>query len=213
MFALLMLVFSNRLGNDIPGYPIYLLVGIIIFNLFQQATIESTKNIYLHNFLIKSIKFPYEALVLSGILKNIFSHIFEIILLALFLVFFGMPLSGMVFYPLVLFFLLVFITGVSLILSSLTIYFMDLENIWAFASRLLWFVTPIFYSVGEQAKLFLFNLFNPLYYFITIARDAVIYSRMPELWLIAGAFGYSLLALVIGLAVFGLLRKKIAELI
>jgi ABC-2 type transport system permease protein len=213
MFALLMLVFSNRLGSDIPNYPLYLLLGIIMFNLFQQATTESTKNIYQHDNIIKSIKFPYEVLLLSTILKVAFSHIFEVIVLIIFLLFFKIPLIGMVFYPAVLFFMIIFTLGVSFILSILTIHFMDMENIWAFASRLLWFATPIFYAVGGQTKLFLFNLFNPMFYFITVARDLIVYFKVPSLWMITGMVGFSLLSLFAGLFLFTSLKKKIAELV
>lgn len=213
MFILLLLVFSDRLGGNIPHYPLYLLLGIIMFNLFQQATTESTKIIYQHGFIIKSIKFPNESLIISIILKTLFSHVFEIVILIIFLFFFRIPVGGMVFYPIVLFFFGVFTIGVSLILSLFTIYFRDLENIWVFVSRLLWFATPIFYATGGQTKLFIFNLFNPIFYFITIARDLIIYVKIPPLWMIGGMIGYTLLALVVGLLVFNILGKRIAELI
>lgn len=213
MFTLLILVFSNRLGGDIPSYPVYLLLGIVIFNLFQQATTESTKILFNHDGIIKSINFPYESLIISVILKTFFSHILEIVMVIGFLIFFKVPIYGMVLYPVFLLFFGAFITGVSLILSSFTIYLRDLENIWIFVSRLLFFATPIFYAVGGQTKLFIFNLFNPLYYFITIARDLVIYLRIPPLWMISGMVIYSLLSLVIGSVIFAALKKKIAELI
>src|SRR4030042_3140482 len=58
LFLLLLLVFSDRLGNSIPSYPLYLLLGIVIFNFFQQATTESTKIIVRdYGELIKSINF------------------------------------------------------------------------------------------------------------------------------------------------------------
>ncbi len=213
MFILLLLIFSDRLGREIPLYPLYLLVGIIIFNLFQKATVESTKVIRENSWFIKSINFPRETLIGSIVLKTLFSHIFEIILFMVFLSIFKAPLTGIIFYPFILVFFCVFIYGISLILSSITVYLIDLDNIWAFVSRLIWLGTPIFYSIGGQTRLFYVNLFNPIYYFITITREIIIYGKTPQAWMILGAIGYSLLFFIIGIFIFNRLKTKFAELI
>lgn len=213
VFLVLLLVFSDRVGAGIPAYPLYLLLGIIIFNFFQAATFESTKVIKDNRGIVKSINFPRESLVGSIVLKTLFSHVIEIALLVVFLLFFRAPLIGILFYPLLLIFFYIFIYGVSLILSTLAVYFVDLEYIWAFVSRLLWLGTPIFYAIGGQTRLFYVSLFNPMYYFITVARDLVIYRRAPELWMVLGVIIYSLLSLSFGLLLFSKLKSKLAELI
>jgi ABC-2 type transport system permease protein len=212
-FIILLLVFSKRLGSNVPSYPAYLLVGIVLFNYFQQATNNSSRILYEHDSIIKSVRFPYVSIVISIIFRTIFSHLFELVMLIGLLFFLKISLIGMIFYPLILLFLSIFTVGVSLIISSLVIYFRDLENIWGFVSRLLWLATPIFYAVEGQIKLFIFNLFNPLFYFITASRDIIIYFRMPELWVIAGVVGYSVFTLALGLFVFWSLQKKFAEMV
>jgi ABC-type polysaccharide/polyol phosphate export permease len=214
LFLLLLLVFSDRLGGNISSYPLYLLLGIILFNFFQQATTEATKTIVReYGGIIKSINFPRESLIGSIILKSIFSHLFEIGLFVIFILIFKGSLAGLLFYPIIMVFFCIFIFGFSLILSSLTVYFVDLENIWFFLSRLIWLGTPVFYAIGGQTRLFYVNLLNPLYYFITIAREIIIYSKVPELWMIFGALGYSLLFLLIGMLIFNKLKVKFAEMI
>ncbi len=214
LFVLLLLVFADRLGNEIPMYPLYLLLGIVMFNFFQQTTSESTRIVLVdYRDLVKSINFPREAIVLGAVLKFLFSHFFEILLFLVFLVFLDGPLIGIIFYPLILAFFGVFIFGFSLMLSSLTVYFVDLENIWGFFVRLAWLGTPIFYSIGGQDKLFVANLLNPLYYFITVSRDVIVYSRLPELWLVLGAMFYSFFFFLIGLLIFNKLKTKLAEMI
>ncbi|OGJ19868.1 hypothetical protein A3K73_02645 [Candidatus Pacearchaeota archaeon RBG_13_36_9] len=214
LFLLLLLVFSDRLGNSIPSYPLYLLLGIVIFNFFQQATTESTKIIVRdYGELIKSINFSREALVLGIALKSVFSHFFEFALFLLFMLIFRNSMAGIIFYPVILVFLFVFVFGFSLILSSLTVYFIDLDNIWNFFVRLLWLATPIFYSIGGQERLFIANLFNPLYYFIVLSRELIIHARLPELWIILGAVFYSLVSLLLGLLIFNKLKTKFAEML
>ncbi len=213
-FALLYLIFSDRLGNTIPYYPLYLLLGIIMFNLFQSTTLESTRSIIQeHHLLIKSIRFPRQALIVSILLKNLFSHLFEILLFMILMLFLHLPILTMLSYLCVMLFFLAFILGVSLALSSLTVFFVDLDNIWNFAVRLVWFGTPIFYAIGDQARLLSLNLFNPVYYFITAARDLTIYRHMPEAWILWGVFGWSIGTLAAGLLIFRSLDPKIAELI
>ncbi|MCH7640633.1 ABC transporter permease [Patescibacteria group bacterium] len=73
LFALLFLIFFDRLGQNIEQYPLYLLLGIIMFNFFQQATTEATKIIDQNRHLIKSINFPKESLIAS-IISTTFSR-------------------------------------------------------------------------------------------------------------------------------------------
>jgi len=212
-FALLFLVFSISLGNNIPKYPLYLLLGIIMFNFFQSSTLESTKLMRDNNRLIKSIGFPRESLIIGLILKNLFSHLFEFIIFICFFICLGLNLISILFYlPIIILFLL-FVFGFSLLLSSLAVYFVDLDNIWNFAIRLIWLGTPIFYAIDGQNHLFFFNLINPLYYFITLSRDLVIYNKMPEMWIILGSVGCTLIFFVLGIFVFNKLKIKMAELI
>lgn len=212
-FLLLLVIFSNRLGNNIPYYPLYLLSGVVMFNYFLKVTSESVNTIRNNSGIIKSVNFPRESLIISNSIKYIFSHIFEILILIILLIFLGVSPKMMIFYPSILFFLFIFTIGFSLILSSISVFFFDLEEIWAFTSKLMWFATPIFYSIGGQQKLLLINLFNPMYYFITLSREVIIYNKIPELWLILGAIGYSLLFLILGLFIFNKLKYKFSELI
>ncbi len=215
LFGLLFLIFSDRVGQGIPNYPLYLMMGLIMFNLFQKITSEATQTIISvgNRGIIRSINFPKESLALSIVLKFLYSHIFEIVLFGIFMILFGTNLLGLLFYLPILLLFLIFCFGSCLILSALTVYFIDLDNIWKFGSMLIWLGTPIFYAVGGQTRLFYVNLFNPVYYFITISRELVIYNEIPELWLILGAVFYALFFLLIGLLIFNRLKIKFAEMI
>lgn len=212
-FALLMTVFSGNLGRDVPSYPLYMLLGIIMFNFFQQTTIQSAMVLQQSRGIVRSIRFPHEALVVSIVLRNLVAHGFEIVVFSAFLLFFNASLGGLAVYVLIALFLSLFTMGVSLLLSALNIYFVDLSNIWTFASRLLWFATPIFYAAEMNESLSLLNLFNPLYYFITSARDIVVYARIPGEGMIVGILIYTVLSLMAGSLVFKRLKKKFGELV
>jgi ABC-type polysaccharide/polyol phosphate export permease len=211
-FTLLYLIFNDRLGLNIQNYPLYLFVGIIMFNFFQTATIEATKSIILnHKGIIKSINFPKESLILSIVFKNLFSHIFEILFLIFLIFYFKANILGIFFYPFILIFFCMFVFGISLILSSLSVFFVDIENIWTFILRLIWLATPIFYAIEGQTRLFYLNLLNPMYYFVTIFRDSIIFSNFSENFIILGMIFFSILFFLAGIIIFYNLKDKIAE--
>ena len=213
-FILLFLIFYDRVGQKIPFYPLYLFFGLIIFNFFQRTTSESLRAISANSSLVRSMSFPAETIIVSVILKTVFSHVFEILVFSVLCVFYGIGIAKLfLLYPVILLFLSVFSLGISFLLSSLQVYFSDLDNIWDFTSRLIWFTTPIFYAIGGQTRLQFINLANPMYYFISISRDAIIYSKPPEAWMVSGAVMFSCLALLFGLAVFHKLKPRFAEMV
>ena len=211
LFIVLLVVFSTRFGSEISNYPFYLIIGIVLYNFFQFTTTFAISNMDRARHLIKSVKFPLESLVFSGIVVSVFSHFFEIIVLIIFSLFFGVSLISFVYYLPLLFFFCIFIYGISFILAGFYVYFIDLEHIWNFFTRILFFVTPIFYNIEGMTKTFYLNLFNPLFYFVTAGREIIIYNRLPELWILEIIVFGSLIVLILGLIIFGKLKYKFAE--
>ncbi len=212
LFTVLYVIFSEKLGTNIPDYPAYLLLGIILFNLFQTITTESTKAILKeYHYLIKSIQFQRESLILAIVLKHLFAHLFEIALFILVLACTHISIAGMICYIPLLFCFALFLYGISLLIAGLTVYVVDLDNIWNFAVRILWFATPIFYALDAHSYAHTINLINPLYYFITAGREMVIYQNLPSLGIVCGVLLYSIGFFVLGSAAFKSLKVKFAE--
>lgn len=211
LFGILLLIFSSQFGTIIEQYELYVFTGIIIFNFFRSATIESVHILYEYRHLIKSIPLPFESLLFSTTLKTLYGHLFEIIFFVMLLVYFNVPVIGIMWYLPLLFMLMLFTYGVSLILASIVAFFADIENIWIFFSQLLWFATPIFYTLSEGGLLTFFNTLNPLYYFIIITRDIVVYERLPEVSKIFFVLVCTFCALAIGLFIFRSVRYKFVE--
>lgn len=200
--------FTNK--NPIGHYPLYLLIGLVVFNLFRYATTISATAIKSNAGLIKSLKINLEPFVVSGIMQAVFSHLFEVLIIIAFLIYFKVSLLGLLFYPLVLFLLIIFMTGAGFILSAVGTYINDIENVWNIFVNMLWFVTPIFHAAGKN---FLINKINPMYYFITGARDIVVYNKLPDFSTILAMVLFSFGFLVIGLFVFEKYKKKFAEML
>ncbi|MBS3075135.1 ABC transporter permease [Candidatus Pacearchaeota archaeon] len=204
--------FVNLSNNLNANYPIYLLIGLIMFNFFRQATVLSVNVISSNSFFIKSIKVTQESLVISSILQALFSHFFEIILLIIFMIIFKVSLIGLIYYPFLLFFLLLFIIGISFILATIGVYIIDMENVWNVLTRLLWFLTPIFYITNPGTKLYLINLFNPMFYFIEITRGFILKSNIEFLMMALLIIG-SILIFIIGILIFNKYKDYFAEMV
>lgn len=211
--GLLFVVFNNKFGVNIPYFGVYMFIGVILFNFFQSATVEATTSIIRDNiYLIKSLDFDRKSLIASIVLKNLFSHFFEVILLIFVLFVYSLnPLFVILYIP-VLFIFSIFTFGVCLMISSLSVYFVDMINIWNFGLKLVWLGTPIFYVLEEKTVLYKLNLINPLYYFITLARSSII-NLSVNYFNICMAVLFSFTALFVGLIIFSKLNRKFAELI
>ena len=211
LFLILIFIRGALRGSGSPEYPIYLLIGLIVFNFFRQASVSSANSINNNANFLKSMKISQESLVLSRIFQSVFSHMFEIILLMVFIIIFGGSLIGLIFYPLVFFFLFLFALGVGFILAIVGTYVNDLVNVWSVLMRMVWFATPIFYIVEKGSLIYNVNMFNPMFYFITITRDFVVYLRVPELWMVFTICCFSVFVFVLGLFVFERFKDKLAE--
>ena len=111
---------------------------------------------------------------------------------------------------------LLFSTGIGLILSVLEVYFRDIEYIWDVCTKLLMYMVPILYSLKrfEGRKLVWFIKLNPLYSMIELFRQCVLYGdSVPAQFLswklVLYATGVSIASLVIGIYVFNKYSDRI----
>ncbi|MCA9478529.1 MAG: ABC transporter permease [Nanoarchaeota archaeon] len=210
MFLSLWLIFFDRIGQSIPSYPGYLLLGIVLFSFFQDITTKSIRLMRNQYQLITSINFNKATLVLSAVITQLLSHFFELFLLVIIFSIFGISPVGLLLYLPLIFLFAAFTYGFSLLLVSLGSYFKDLDNIWVFFTRLLWFVTPIFYSFEGQKRLFILNQFNPVYHFISVAREMTLYAHLPLLSVLLIII-LTIISIVIGTLLFNRSKYRFAE--
>jgi len=212
LFCIILFIEGTAFKNvTIPYYPIYLLIGITGNNFFAQTLSSSIKSLDSNASFIKSMKIPLESLVVSQILQSIFSHLFEFILIGCFMIYFHIPLLGLLFYPVIFFFFVLAVLGISFVFATLGVYVSDFGNVWVALSQLVFFITPTFYAIKPGDHLYFINLFNPLFYFLTTIRDVVIYTKIPPVWMISTMLAISVSLFVFGVFVFGKFKNKFPE--
>jgi len=201
----LTMVFSHIFRFDVPGqnFPIYLLSGQLIFNFFSEATNRAMGSILSSGRIIQKVYIPKYIFPVSCVLSSLVNMAFSFIAFLLVFLITGENFSWtflLVVIP--IFFVFVFATGVGMILSSLLVFFRDLNYIYGIAITLLMFLTPIFYPVSilPEQVYFLINL-NPMFHFVSYFRELTLNGAIPGLWTNIMCIGFALFAFGIGMFV------------
>lgn len=129
----------------------------------------------------------------------------------------GLTLSWkivLVFLPMIL--LLMFSTGIGLILSVVNVYFRDVEYIWDVCTKLFMYMVPILYSMNrfEGRKVMYVIKLNPLYSMIELFRQCILYgdtvpTQLLSWKLVLYATVMSIASLAFGIFVFNKYSDKI----
>ena len=202
--------------NDVICFPVYLFAGRLMLDFFNTATRQAMTSFRVNQTIIKKVYVPKYMYPLSSIFSCFVTLAISLLGYILVWVFFkttgiaygsDLTLSWRVFLiPIPLFFILLFSTGVGLILSVLCVYFRDIEYIWGVFQTLLLYMVPVLYHVHaiKNHKLLLMVVkFNPLYSMIELFRQCVLYPNANLQWdMLLYASVTSVLMLIIGILIF-----------
>lgn len=198
--------------SEITMYPVYLLIGLVIMGYLNRAIGISADIIRGNSGFIKSIQVPSEVLVLSTMIHLFLLHIFEIFLIVGLGLYFDVPLFGIVLYVASVALFTLFLLGLAFSFSTIGVFVSDIANLWSICSQFIFFITPTFYSLQEGTFIYLVNQFNPLYYFMTLSREALIFGT-ASVQVMFFACIYTMVSVGIGLYIFSKYRIKFAELL
>ncbi len=215
LFGVIYLVFSVFLKSPMQNYAVYLLLGIILWTFFTEATMTGMNSLLTKRDLITKIFFARENLVFATTISSMITLLLNLLIFAVF--FFGSGLqlgwSSLLFVP-YLGLLFLFTAGISLILASLYARFHDLSHIWEVILQILFWMTPIVYDlsfVPEQYRDWLY--LNPMTQFISFSRRIFLIDQVPSLKQHFVLVAVSLLVFGIGYYFFKRQEFKVAEMI
>jgi ABC-type polysaccharide/polyol phosphate export permease len=197
MMFILSLVFSTLFKVTVANYTTYVLSGIIFWHFFSQGTSVALLGFTGNSDLLKKIYIPKMVFPLSVIISALINLILSLIPLFVILLITGTGISShILLLPAGILLLFVFSFGVSLILSTITVFFKDMIYIYNVLLMAWMYLTPIFYPptiVPERYRFFL--ALNPQYHLIEIFRGCL-YKDSPFL---SRHFIYSMLFSVLAL--------------
>jgi ABC-2 type transport system permease protein len=208
LFAVLLFVFTRiiAIGSSVPHYAEWLLLGIVLFTLFQEATTNAVSSVVGREGIVRKTQFPRLVIPLATVMTSLFNLGINLIVVLGFLVAFGVhPMWTWLLAPFLILALLVFTTAVAMLLSTLFVRYRDVGIIWGVAVTAWIYGTPVIYVwelVPSQYHQLL--LLNPLTPIFIQARQWVIDSNAPGATSAAGGWAHLIpsIAIFVGVCAF-----------
>lgn len=206
-------IFGALLAGGDKTYPIYICVALIPWTYFTTAITQVAFTVIGNADIIKKVYFPREILPVSVVTSGAVNFIISTIIILAFVIFSGVGLSWYILlYPFILLIQYVLLLGIGFIVSSVTVYFRDLEHIIGVVLMAAFYATPIVYKLEQlpHTLQILVNL-NPMTHLINAYRDIFYYHQMPNMEILVTLLGISLALTVVGYFIFKKLQKGFAE--
>lgn len=211
--AVYAIIFGALLAGGDPTYHIYICVALIPWTYFTTAITQSAFTIIGNGDIIKKVYFPREILPISVVTSGAVNFMISTIIILFFVLAAGLGLTKYVLlYPFILLIQYILLLGISFIVSSITVYFRDLEHIIGVVLMAAFYGTPIVYKLEQlPPNLQILMQINPMTHLINAYRDIFYYQQMPNMKALALLLGIAVLLTVIGYFVFKKLQKGFAE--
>jgi len=222
LFGVLLVVFTQvfRLGSEVPRYPVLLLLNIVLFGFFQEATAAAVTSIVAQEGVVRKTQFPRLVIPLSIVLTGLFTLALNLVVVFAFILAFGVdPSWTWLLLPLVIAGLTVLTAAVGMIVSSLYPRFRDMAIIWAVASTVLFYGSPVLYPIEKVPEgLRQLVMLNPLAPLLELARKWVVDPSAPGpaaaaggAWRLLAPLAVALTVCVVASWVFTREARRIAE--
>lgn len=173
----LSIIFGPLLGysND-KTFPVYILSARLLYDYFAHSTRECTRSIRSNAAMIKKVYVPKYLYPLSHVLFNFIISAISLIVLAIVALVLGVfPTYRLLYVAIPIFNLFILTLGVGLFLSTVGVFFRDMEYLWNIALTLIMYTCAIFYKVDRfhgSSVIWILKL-NPLYCIITNFRQSL----------------------------------------
>lgn len=202
------LVFGLILGNNRPDYFLpFLFTGVFLFGYVQGSFTSGAGAIVSRQGLVRSLSFPRVLLPFSMVISQTITLLPQLLVLLVILLITqplaAVSVSWLMIFPLIVL-LFIFNFGLATTMARITVHVQDLNKLVPFISRILFYVSGVFFSVDkimDNDSIFatLIKL-NPIHSFLSLARGYLVYGYVVEPWMWVSVVLWSF-----GLAIFGLI--------
>jgi ABC-type polysaccharide/polyol phosphate export permease len=200
---------------QVKDYQLVLISALFPWAWFQTSVLLAAPVITHNGNLIKKIHFPRYVLPFAVVTNNMVHFLLALPVIAIFVVGSGYRPSTawLIGIPVLALVELVLLMGVVLFISSLNVYFRDLEHLVEVFLNLLFYATPIIYPLSLSKAHHYKNLLliNPLTSLIEAWRELFMYNKVPGLEALWPCLVFTIIAVAIGSIVFGRLERGFAD--
>ncbi|MGV1049567.1 MAG: ABC transporter permease [Solirubrobacterales bacterium] len=195
LFGVLLVVFTKvfhfKSAGEVEHYPELLLLGIVLYTSFQEATAAAVTSVVANEGIVRKTQFPRLVIPLATVVTGAFNLLLSLIPVFIFILVLGIsPAWSWLLLPLILLALLLLTTAVAMILSALYVRYRDVAIIWGVAGTVLLYGSPILYpyelAPGPMQTVLLFNPLTPI---LSQARKWIIEPDAPSAVAAMGGWG------------------------
>lgn len=202
---ILTIVFSQLFkGWGVQNYPVYILIGRVLYSLFSQGSNTALVSIIRNGGIIKKVYIPKYIFPLASVLSSFVTFLLSLVVLILVMIVTNVNFTVfIIFTSLPIIALLFFTIGVGLILSTVTVFFRDIQHLYAVFLTLVMYATPIFYPPQIVPESFRFiQTFNPLYAAINCSRICILNGTLYDPSQLFFLVDSAIIAMVVGMVLF-----------
>ena len=201
-------------GAAYEHYTTFLIIGILAWNWFGTCISQGTYSVLGNGGIIKKVYFPREILPISVVTSGLINYLISLVIIAIFLICSGIGFNiNMLWLPLIIVTQYFLTLGIVFITSALNVYARDLEYLVSFFTQMLFYATPILYSMdifGDSKVATLINC-NPMTSIINSYRDVLYWGNLPHIKSLIIVLIFSIALCYAGLKIFRKLSKGFAE--
>ncbi len=213
MLIVYSIIFPYLMRIKVDNYAMFLFVALLPWLYFATTLQSSATSIVANSNLVKKIYFPRQiiplSLAVSGLINLFLSYL---IVVPVLLVARIIPTLNVLYFPIVFIVEFLLVTGFTLFLSSLTVYFRDLEHIIGIVLLAAFYTTPVLYNIEMLPDKFQrLVLINPMSTIVISFRNIFYYGAPPNFVSLGYVAIFSIVLIVTGMALFQKLQRRFAE--
>lgn len=208
--------FPNPDEVGMAGYALELFAGLLAFTLLTDVVGKAPRLVIGNRNYVKKVVFPLEVLIPSTMIQAITTMVIGY---AVWFLVWGIfireaPRVTSLWLPVVLVPLVLGTSGVGWVLASLGVFIRDVAQTTTLATRMLFFLTPIFYTVDRLPEAYKKYLYlNPLTLVIEDVRDVLIAGTAPDPIRLGASYAIGALLALGGYAFFMKSKRAFADVI
>jgi ABC-2 type transport system permease protein len=184
-FGVLYLVFAvilSKFANGVLDFPVLLLMNVVLITFFQEATGAAIPSVVVRENLVRKMHFPRLVIPLAAVVTSCLNLALNLGAVFVFMLIYGVqPRLTWLLLPIAVLPLVLLTAGFAMMLSALYVRYRDVAPIWGVVSQVLFYASPIFYTIETVSKkgYARYFLFNPI-------ADVMQQARR---WLVGGTWG------------------------
>lgn len=181
LFAIMFMVFVHflRFGRGIEHFAVSLLLGLVLWTFFIEATSQGMQAIVGRGDLIRKINFPKYIIVISGTISALINLVLNLLVVFIFMLFDGVHFGwSLLLFPVTLLIIYAFSLGLAFFLAAAYVKYRDISHIWDVFLQGMFYATPIIYPLqmvmeyGDKAAQLL--MLSPIAVLFQEARAQVV---------------------------------------